>query len=273
MNRHFAYALFAILSLAGVLPAANPEAASVYVTHQRVGSTGHGSGTVVACENGVALVLTNRHVCPDQGQSIVVKWTHGGTAFARWLCVDEWADLAALAVAVPNDCEVCPPARRAPEAGESVVQFGYSVTPGPLRRIGMALKQDGWRSLSGLQDWTASTGSQPGDSGSGVFNEKGQIVAVVWGGDTSRARCVMLRDVRRFLRGPLLRPWFPKFQATLVESPEPPLAQAPSPPQAPPVSDRPPTVPPDAVRDVEVLPIAPRPVGRLRPFQPLPCRT
>lgn len=206
--------------------AADPARASVRVQHDRGGATGNGSGTVAAVEGGVALVLTNKHVCPDPGQSILVWWPDGYRGYAKWLGVDDAADLCALAVAAPEGCAACPVAEAEPAVGEAMAFHGWQSGPRPVARTGAYLGVGGY--AEGVPVHHVGAPSLPGDSGGGV-TARGELVAVVWGGRDGVARCVGRGALLRFLRRPLLLPRFPRLRARLAlmrETAEPPVAVA-----------------------------------------------
>lgn len=212
--------------------APNPAAASVRVQHDRGGATGNGSGTIVAVEDGVALVVTNRHVAPDPGQGILVWWPSGYRGYARWLGVDDAADLCALAVTAPADCVACPLAEAPPAPGQILTLAGWQGGPRPVPRSGAYLGVGGF--LPGDTVHHVAAPSLPGDSGSGAVTASGELVAVVWGGRDGVARCVGRGALLRFLRRPMLLPRFPRLHmrlAAMRETVEPPVLPQALPPQ------------------------------------------
>lgn len=216
-----------VFLIALAAPAPADEKASVRVEHHAGFSVGVGTGTVVAVEDGVALIVTNRHVCPSPA-AVVVVWPDGHRAFARWLGVDAQADLCALEAVAPKDCPACPPAASEPRPGEAVAFYGYRGGFRPLKRLGAFLGFGGFAGSDPV--YMVGVPSAPGDSGAGLVNEKGELVGVVWGVDArGRANHVGRAAVVRFLRR-LPLPRFVKFRERmlLIETPEPPPAGSPS---------------------------------------------
>lgn len=207
-----------VLALAGAASAISPQTAdpnepppqilkaSVRVdVPQGRGVTHSGSGTVVAAYvdasgKAACVVLTNKHVCPTGNCPVKVTWPWDTFASdAVWLGCDDRADLAAVACFAPDDLAVCPPADASPSVGEVLHQCGYPRCKGPVVRRGPVLPsatfQVDVRSVEGSPTLS-------GDSGSGLFNRRGELVGVNWGGHGqvgSSCHAVSLHDVRRFL--------------------------------------------------------------------------
>jgi serine protease Do len=189
-------AIFALFLLTG-LAHAGPEDSAVQVRHFAGGSIGSGSGTVVWMGGGVSFVLTNHHVAPDCGRKVEVTLA-GQTYPAEWLRSDAGIDLALLRVKAElpaADVADEPPAR-----GTVLRQWGHS-RGGPQKpKAGPAIGVDGRRAVpGGGQVYATGIHSEPGDSGSGVFDPAGRLVAVCWGGGQGRECCVKLADVKAFL--------------------------------------------------------------------------
>lgn len=187
--KHFLAA--ALLFCAAAVSAADPAASCGKVIVPEGAATACGSGTVVACEGGKSLILTNRHVCPRLGAGKFFEC--GGHRYAAFCCcLDDRADLALLLV--DAELPVCVVAAQLPADGTEVQQFGCS-RAGPkkpkrglLQRFLGVFRDDRPVAHSGIS-------TEPGDSGCGVF-AGGELVAVTWGEGGS---CVHLADVRRLL--------------------------------------------------------------------------
>lgn len=190
--------------------AADPVQSSVRVDVPYTDGTTHsGSGTVVALyedatDRRVCVVLTNRHVCPKDCK-ITARWPKGTVADGHWLGADDVVDLAAFWCVAPADATECRPSVTPPNVGDELVQVGYSKTKGPIRRVGAA--------LGGAPDFCAAITTDQGDSGSGLFDRRGRLVAVVWGKNlvTNQCTAVPLIDVHRFLLRPQTRYVFPEL--------------------------------------------------------------
>jgi S1-C subfamily serine protease len=171
-------------------PAAEPTAppSAVKVNRYKIkgdrrakseGVGGWGSGTVVASGKGESLVLTNAHVCPSDDAFYFV--IHDDRAFpARWVAVADH-DLALLRI----DAEL-PAAELAdspPAVGSRVRQWGCTEA-GPMRFAEGVTEADD----DGRKDWEKRTFLQatisggPGDSGCGLFDARGRLVGVTYGG-------------------------------------------------------------------------------------------
>lgn len=210
----------------------DPAAASVKVVCARPdGSLFGGSGTVIDLEGPadrrVAVILTNCHVCPDEGAGVVVFWPNGRAARAEWLGVAVDEDLCLLAAADQGGAAA--PLGPPPAAGAAVTQAGYPGGDGPVRRSGRVVGVHGTYAPRHAPYASAplyevelraadGRGTRSGDSGSGVFDAEGRLVAVVWGGipDTPRTSCVCPASVRSFVaESPAGERWFPRLRAAL----------------------------------------------------------
>ena len=169
-----------------------------------------GTGTVVACEGGKSVVLTNRHVAEDLDG---VRVYHAGRFHPATYLSHYAGDLVAFTVDAELPCAEI--AETEPPAGAAVEQWGY-VWYGqgtPVRKtarwFGRAWGIDPrFEAPSPIID--TGIRSESGDSGSAVFYE-GKVVAVTWG--TTAA--VPLAGVRHFLRRACAR-LFPRLAARLA---------------------------------------------------------
>jgi S1-C subfamily serine protease len=191
------------------LATANPARSAVAVHRDLGGGRGRaGTGTVVACEEGKSLVITNAHVADDPDGAYTV--THAGTVYpatyvagsaVRLVTPDtvrvDGPDLALLVVdaALPTATV----ARNAPRPGDRVRLGGFGGRLGAqeaVEKAGEVLDAAGYVEPTFL----STTDATSGDSGSGVFDDAGELVAVHWGGGDRRAFAVPVGTVRVFLR-------------------------------------------------------------------------
>jgi hypothetical protein len=224
----YALMLAAEVQAATTTPAAappvpvDPAACSVRVARFEGNRVGCGSGTVVACQGGKALIVTNHHVAPNAGAALKVKWPDGTERPATWLASDPEADLAALVVAGVN-CPCVALADVPAAVGAEVVQVGYGMRGVLAQRRGSILPGLRFR---GRHPVTSIGGgacqSEHGDSGGGVFHG-GKLAAVLWGGDPGQpSSCVSHGPLKAFVDGCVA-----KMSALPAETKEPPLAQSP----------------------------------------------
>ncbi len=190
--------LAAFVALVFTMPvSADPSATAVKVTQAKPPFINSGSGTVVESRDGQSLVLTNRHVLPSPDGKIKVHV--GNEAYpAEWLGVDETADLAI--VVVKAKLPVAPIAKEVPPVGAEVRQWGFAGGNGVRPKQGTAgqLSPQGDRTAEGAKIYYTSIIPEQGDSGCGVFDSEGRLIAVNWGGNRNEC-CVGLADVKRFV--------------------------------------------------------------------------
>lgn len=191
--------LFVVVASAS--PPALPSTAKV--THWFVSGNGktlidNGSATVIDSKNGVSLVLTNKHVCRNPGLKCEVH-IGGKTYPAKWLGVDETADLAMLQVEAT--LPVAKIGDSLPAKGEEVHQWGFPGGNTQQYKEGVAdsLSPNNDRTEDGAQVYYTSITPVSGDSGCGVFNKADELIAVNWGGRSGRESCVGLADIKRFI--------------------------------------------------------------------------
>lgn len=158
-----------------------------------------GSGTVFHVQDGVGLILTNKHVAPDPRHSYVVTFVSGARLKATWVSRSDSDDLACLAISANENTPFVPLASESPKRGDKVYQVGY---PGGRRR-----EQEGevigFRANWNPVVFVPSVQSDHGDSGSGIFYQKDQtLCGVIWGytgaGGGKSTCAVELYQVRLF---------------------------------------------------------------------------
>lgn len=173
---------------ADLLANSDPSASTVFV-HMAVGNGKGwaGTGTVVACEGGKSLVLTNAHVVPHGANPITVR--HGNDTYpATFVAAGSRhgrgyePDLCLLVV--DAEMPAVEIADSPPRIGERLRQWafgGQRFGAGPTFKVGVVadpVRPDGSRLVGG--DVESSLPTQSGDSGSGVFNDAGELVGVTW---------------------------------------------------------------------------------------------
>ena len=162
-----------------------------------------GSGTLVKW-GGKVVVLTARHVVKD-AKKIVVELHDKRTHRATVVAVDAVWDFAVLELDAapvgvePADVERGEAAMQA--AGNRLESCGY----GPDGRLAcnsglfLGYKRSA-ETPDGPDDWfTISGHARGGDSGGGVFNERGRLVGVLWGTDGQEVVCVQAGRLQKLL--------------------------------------------------------------------------
>lgn len=171
------------------------------------GSQYSGSGTCIACENGQSLVLTNNHIFSDQprpgAQFPAARCPVNGSVRPRGdshsypaACVaaDPDADLAILVAEV--EMPVAELADDNAPVGTQVRHWGCGSGGGS----GRVLDPGGMMGPAGR--FASSAPSINGDSGAGLFDADGRLVAVNWGRDARSQRGTPVRNVvRGILKG------------------------------------------------------------------------
>lgn len=175
-----------------------------------------GSGTVVLSRGGKSLVLTNRHVVVHSGEVEYDVMAKGNIHEARLVAYSKTDDLALLEVDV--SLPVVRVASRAPEFGDTVYEWGYPKGRRQRAQSGEYFNYDGiftnnmrWGGYKpgmrvspqgeyhgGAVEGVRVPGTE-GKSGSGVFNARGELVGVVWGGKAHDV-VVGYDEVKKFLR-------------------------------------------------------------------------
>lgn len=176
-----------------VIPATgtDPEVATVLVYGQR----GRGSGAVVHTDGKSSLILTNKHVVPVEGEYHI---RHAGKTYPatrKGWAVD--ADLAVLSVNA--SLPALKLAASEPAADTIVRLYGY----GGLPKRGAVIGRDGSMFADKGPAWRMTLIPEPGDSGSPVVNEAGELVALAWGFSGGRGMAVPLRECRTMINAHL----------------------------------------------------------------------
>lgn len=235
--------LFTVLALALGRPAfaAEPPAAriseektapcvSVYeaVPNAR-GERFGGSGVCIASEGGKSIVVTNNHVFsaaahPSGGFAtdvypVAATVTCGGKSYAATaVSADRAADIAV--VVVDGSLPVAEVADELPKAGTTVWRNGI----GTGYRTGTVLAADDGGSDPRF-GFVVNGVSESGDSGSGYFNEKNELVAIHCGKNaTNNPRGTPVTAVKIVVREKSSPKLFPLMFARLRVRGEPPVA-------------------------------------------------
>jgi hypothetical protein len=160
-----------------------------------VNNTTLGSGTLIARDQSIGLVITCAHLFDDSTQKIVVAFPSGGQFAATIADIDHDQDLAALAIRRP-EVEPLPVAAGDPSGFLVACGFGPN---GTFRGIQGNITGYATASGAAYASTTIAGSVRPGDSGGGVLNGSGQVVGVVWGQRDGQTYATCGRPVCDFL--------------------------------------------------------------------------
>jgi serine protease Do len=196
-------------------------------TVQIYGQEGSGSGSHIQLEDGRVVILTNKHVCKLTGPLMVVAPNSAFPIARKIISISEDHDLCAIE-ALPNHKGISIGSE--PTIGDELYTLGHprgealNVSKGEyfdnkMISIGEPLGKDGQcsegsmktiESFFGLLSFCSiprnaievSSPTYPGNSGSPVVNKYGNLVAVIFAGDSSVENmgfAVPLSYVKEFL--------------------------------------------------------------------------
>ena len=169
----------AIVFLVGApIAAANSSSSVCRIENQMPGFLNVGSGTLIdVTENGrEGLVLSCWHLFREGVGKVTVQFPDGRRHGARLVAIDEQAHLAALVIANPRTTPV--QVSFQVDGSSQLRACGYGQS-GQLQCV--TGPYVGESKGSGQQSVLIGGAVRSGDSGGGVFNQSGELVAVVWG--------------------------------------------------------------------------------------------
>jgi len=213
-----------------------PHAAVCRVSNQVGNSTNYGSGTLVSRDKTTAIVVTCWHIFRDEGVGKVKVAFRKSCHYGRVVGKNPAFDLAAIHIARP-DVAPAPLATVWPRGGDTVHWAGY----GPVGKYaaGTGRVTRYMRTIrTGANETLELTGhAQQGDSGGPIFNEQGQLVAVLWGTDGRTIGGTYGGRVFKFLRkcrpGVICSPPNPRWKPSPSVAAAPPIPSAPTRPLVP----------------------------------------
>lgn len=165
----------------------------VRIRNSEGGSSSLGSGTVIALEDGTPAVLSCAHLFRDGVGRLSVTLPDGETHPARLIRRDRQNDLSLLAVDGPLP-EPIMVAESEPARGQTAWAAGYG-GEGRYRQYGGSVY--GYRGGNLCVDGAARSG----DSGGPIFNDRGELCAVLWGTDGWQTYATPAKPIRRMLSG------------------------------------------------------------------------
>ena len=157
------------------------------------GSTG--SGTLIAVDESVGLVLTCSHLFDGSTGRIVVSFPNGERFGAGLIDRDKAHDLAALAIRRPN---VTPIDVSETESSGPLAACGFG-PQGKFRCVQGAVTGQAVATGAVHPSLTIAGAVRPGDSGGGVLDPGGRLVWVVWGQRDGLTYATCGQPVREFL--------------------------------------------------------------------------
>lgn len=201
---------FACLMLAVVPLASRAETDLLVASSVRVaafasnGITQHGSGTVIRKDKKSFRVLTCSHVIRDGATRYTVTTVDGKQYACQVLIHSVTCDLALLESTAPAS-EAVQSVKLADKgwkyhAGRTVTKVGYPRAGPRVIRSGKVLPfVSGSTTHPDVVSTVASVEAISGDSGGGLFNDKKELVGVVWGSLNGQLRASRLKDIYWFL--------------------------------------------------------------------------
>ncbi len=193
--------IFALLCLASVFEVQATTAVdlqpAVCRIHNRMnGSTNIGSGTLIdrTGDGREGLILTCAHLFHEGVGSIVVTFADGRTHGAKLVDADRQADLAALAIANPR----AEPAQVSLAESQQGRLFACGYGPRGVYRCAVG-PRIGQASDVGQLSLLIADPVRSGDSGGGVFDRQGRLVAVIWGESGGVTYASYGRPLQKFL--------------------------------------------------------------------------
>ena len=166
------------------------------IQNQLRGASNFGSGTLInkSTDGSEGLILTCAHLFQEGVGEVVVAFADGQTHGAKLLQVDAQADLAALAIANPR----VEPVQISPRVAQHEELFACGYGPRGVFRcaVGPVVGQ-----AAGQGQLSLMIGDpvRSGDSGGGVFDRQGRLVAVIWGEAQGVTYASFGRPLQKFL--------------------------------------------------------------------------
>jgi len=205
-----------------------PHGSVVRVVNAAGNSRWYGSGTLVQADAQRGIILTCGHLFSRGAGTVAVTFPDARSCDARVLAVDRTWDLAALAIVQPAAAPVRI-AAESPQPGEPLASCGYGSDGRYGCNQGRALGYVRTAAGASYETLELSGSARDGDSGGPVFNQQGELVAVLWGTDGRMVSGTYCGRIRKFLAGILAHGNPPQPQP----SPDPLAPASPLQPQSP----------------------------------------
>ncbi len=137
-----------------------------------------GSGVIVGSQNGKCLVLTAQHVTAG-GEPYTVT-TSQGQYQAKLFGYNAVLDLAALIIEPGKDLPAAPLAEMEPRDGDAITLCGFG--GGRWKELPGTVKGYSRHQTHEETDLVVSPKAISGDSGGPIYNTRGEVVGILWGG-------------------------------------------------------------------------------------------
>lgn len=157
--------LLAVLFLSSVVVAQEESCVKI------INVNGSASGTVIAVNGDTSYILTNRHVAPDANKRC---WIIRNGQLTDTTFIKAHAELDVALLSVKAKLKAATLAESDAGEGDEVKHYGSATGPQKGKATGVVTFVGGVKVSSG------SYFNVPGDSGSGLFNAKGQLVGVFY---------------------------------------------------------------------------------------------
>lgn len=153
-----------------------------------------GSAVAVHSDAEHTYFLSNWHVAPDAGEKMFLIFPSKHVQRVEFMRSQQNVDLSWIRVQRQDWHKTVPLAERLPASGSTIFQVGYPGGKGPVSRTGRIMGTAG-------KDLMFELNVLGGDSGSGVFNSRNELIALIWGRDYQRpvSSAVHLTHVSRFV--------------------------------------------------------------------------
>lgn len=196
------------LSLGAMATPFNPKtiAASVFTVRSTLVNDG-GTGFVIKLGNKQVLI-TNRHVCAMQTQGNLVRVTNAtGKYVGAILSWSKESDLCLVSLPTNFDSEkhpALPLAKSRAAIGDVIHSFGYPRLRGPHMSSGVLVAiEPAYSQINGkwVETERVSFGGNPGQSGSPILNNRGEVIGVfTWILGNTYSCFVTLQDLKTFIK-------------------------------------------------------------------------
>lgn len=175
----------------------HPAVVRVVGTSQ-TGSRCYGSGTLVQSDQEQRVVLTCAHLFSREADAVEVIFPDGRRLPSSVLSLDRTWDLAALEVD-RSSVKAVSIADDHPNPGDQLQSCGYGTDGRYWCNRGRALGYAKTAGTSSYETLELDGCARDGDSGGPVFNQRGELVAVLWGTDGRTVDGTYCGRIRKFL--------------------------------------------------------------------------